>query len=318
MNKETFISYMEGINLAPKTQTTYLYAVKHFFLWAKMENIQVTKPDVLRYLEHLKNKRNYQNVCRKNSLIALNHYFTHLYKEEIITSNPCSYLKIKGRRPQKLYKVYTEEELETLFDNYYNYFVRGFDGSDLRPRERKQAVLCRQRNTVILSVLINQGATTGEIEKIETGDIDLIKAKMKIQGGKRSNERTVPIKATQVGLFMHYLQNVRPQLLEYQATESDKLFLSLPAISQKTTDGGTLLWAFGVMVQQIKEIDKRFVSFAQLRTSVITDWLKANGLRKTQYLAGHRYVSSTEKYQPNNLDDLIDDINTLHPFKSLV
>jgi hypothetical protein len=31
-------------------------------------------------------------------------------------------------------------------------------------------------------------------------------------------------------------------------------------------------------------------------------------------MAGHRYISSTENYLPNNIDDLIDDIKKLHPF----
>jgi len=314
METDKFISYLEEINLAKSTQKSYLYIVETFFKWINVEAEQVTKPDILRYLEYLKNRREMQNACRKNYLIVLNHYFTHLYKEQIITSNPCAYLKIRGKRPKKLYKVYSEQELETLFDNYYNVFVRNFDGNGMHKKARKQAELCRERNAIILSVLINQGATTGEIKNMETGDLDLIKASLKLRGGKRSNERIVPIKATQIGLFMHYLQNVRPQFAEYQTKENEELFLCLPAISAKTTDGGLLLYALELLVQHLKEIDKQFLSLAQLRTSVITNWLKAHGLRRTQYLAGHRYVSSTEKYQCNNLDNLIDDINKLNPF----
>ncbi len=51
----------------------------------------------------------------------------------------------------------------------------------------------------------------------------------------------------------------------------------------------------------------------QLRTSVITHWLKNYNLREVQYMAGHRYVSSTEAYQINDLDDLIEDIGKYHP-----
>ena len=314
METTGFIKYLEEKDLAPTTQKGYLLVVKYFFDWAKTEDVQVTKPDILRYLEYQKNKRKMNNVCRKNYLIALNHYFTYLYKEEIISQNPCAYIKIKGRRPQKMYNTYTPEELDTLFDNYYNVYVRNFDDSHLRKKARGQAFLCRERNVILLSVFVNQGATTNEIRQIQLDDVDLIKAKIRLRGGKRSNERILPLKATQIGLFMHYLQNIRPKLAEYQTNDSKIFFLSLPAISEKTTDGGTLLWAYNTLTLQLKEIDKRFVSFVQLRTSVITNWLKKEGLRKTQYLAGHRYVSSTEKYKPNNLDDLIEDINKLNPF----
>ncbi len=47
---------------------------------------------------------------------------------------------------------------------------------------------------------------------------------------------------------------------------------------------------------------------------VITQWLKIDGLRKAQYYAGHRYISSTEKYLPNDIDGLIDDIAKFNPF----
>jgi len=321
MNTENFRKYLEGRNNAPKTQNFYIKFVEQFFEWVQTDYEQVTKPDVLRFLEYLKNKRKVQNAYRKNCLIALNHYFTHLYKEGKIDKNPCAYLKLRGKRPKKMYKTYTEQELETLFDNYYNVFVRNFDTSilhdklrPLRKTERKQAQLCRERNAVILSVLTNQGAKTAEIETMQIDDVDLIKAKIKLRGGKRSNERIIPLKATQIGLFMYYLQNTRPQLLEYHTKESNKLFLTLPAISAKETEGGTLLWAFSVLTKQLKEIDRQFENVLHLRASVITNWLKTCGLRKTQYLAGHRYVSSTEKYQPNNLDALIEDINKLNPF----
>jgi len=47
---------------------------------------------------------------------------------------------------------------------------------------------------------------------------------------------------------------------------------------------------------------------------VITHWLKLHNLRKVQYMAGHRYISSTESYKANNLDGLKEDIAKFHPF----
>jgi site-specific recombinase XerC len=64
----------------------------------------------------------------------------------------------------------------------------------------------------------------------------------------------------------------------------------------------------------IKAIDKNFVNLKQIRASVITHWLKLHGLRKTQHLAGHRYISSTENYLANNLAGLTDDILKYNPF----
>jgi integrase/recombinase XerD len=189
-----------------------------------------------------------------------------------------------------------------------------YDDSHIPKNQRKHTNLSKQRNAVILNILINQGTTTKEIDKIELCDLDLMNATLKIHGGKKSNARILSLEATQIGVLMNYLQNIRPQLAEYHTQESEKLFLPLPETSKPETNSTNLMHVFKPLTKQIKEIDKNFLNFKQLRASVITNWLKVHGLRKTQNLAGHRYISSTEKYKANDLEELINDIDKLHPF----
>jgi len=315
MNKKRFTAYLEGKGLAKATQEEYISNLQMFFNRVKIEDIQVTKPDILKYLEYLKKRKGLQNVSRRNHLIALNHYFTFLYQNEQITENPCLLLKIRGTNKKQLHKIYTIEELDGLFDAYYQLFVRGYDDSRHRHEgQRQYSALYRGRNALITSILFNQGTGTTEIERIETGDIDLIKATIKIRGEKRLNERVLPLKATQIGLFINYLQNIRPKLLEYQTQESEKLFLPLPAISYKKTDNEMNRNVFTPLTAQIKTIDRQFINFQQVRASIITFWIKTQGLRKAQYLAGHSCICTTEKYVANDLENLTDDISKLHPF----
>jgi site-specific recombinase XerD len=314
MDKTGFIKYLEGKDLAIKTITEQTRLVNLFFAKVKKEELEITKPDVLQYLEYLKNKRKVQNHTRYQYLSALNHYFTFLYQAEKIAKNPCSFIKIQGLYTRKLYKIYTPEELEKLFDTYYQLFVRDFDDSYMCKNYQKQSRLSKERNALALSILINQGVTTTEIEKIELNDIDLMKATVKMHGNNQLKSRILPLKATQIGLFINYLQNIRPKLLEYHAIESNKLFLQVAKDNKKGTDHDTLNYAFFALTKILKGIDKQFVNTLQVRASVITNWIKTQGLRKAQYLAGHRYVSSTERYVCNNLDGLINDINKLHPF----
>jgi len=313
METQDFIKYLEGKGLAKSTQETYLFTLNLFFKCVSKEDIQVTKPDVLRFLEYLKKRKGLQNISRKNYLIALNHYFSYLYQSGQISKNPCSLLKIRGTNKKHLHKIYTPEELETLCDNYYNCFVRNFDNSHIPKNQQKQTALNHQRNAVILSILAYQGVSTNEIDKIEIDDLDLIKAKITIRN-KRTADRVLPLKAAQIGLIMQYLQNTRPQLLEYQAKESDKLFLPMPDCTSRKTSSNTLKYIFKPLSTQVKTIDRQFLNFQQVRASVITHWLQTEGLRKAQYLAGHKTIGSTENYLPNNIDNLIDDINKLHPF----
>jgi len=313
MKNKEFTAYLESKNLSVSSINYYSMYVEWFFRWAKKEDIQVTKPDILKYLEYLKNRKQVQNTTRKGYLTALNHYFTFLLQAEMVTENPCQFLKIRGTNKKQLHKLYTSEELDLLFDNYYQYFVRGYDDSHIPKNQQKYSGLNRQRNTVILSLLVYQGIRTNEIGTIKTDDLDLIKANIKIRN-KKAGERVLPLKASQIGLFINYLQNIRPQIVEYQTRESEKLFLPLPKSSKKTAGENLLKDIFKPLVRQVKTIDKQFLNFEQVRASVITFWLKTQGLRKTQYLAGHSTIISTENYLPNDIDNLIDDINKLHPF----
>lgn len=312
--KKEFTSYLQSKNLAPSSIAHYVRELALFLAWIDKEETQITKPDVLKYLEHLKNKRNVANISRARILNALNHYFTFLLKQEQIKTNPCAFLKIRGTQKKSLYRIYTTEELQSLCDNFYHFFVRTFDNTHIPKNQRKQSDLSRQRNAVIINILINQGTTTKEIDKIELCDLDLIKATLKIRGGRKSNERILPLEATQIGVLMNYLQNIRPQLLEYCGQDSEKLFLPLPMFSKKATDSKTIMSAFKPLVRQVKTIDTNFLSFEQIRASVLTNWLKVHGLRKTQNMAGHRHISTTEKYRLNDLQQLTDDISKLHPF----
>lgn len=302
MDKKGFTAYLEHKDFKVKTINTYIKYTDQFLTRTKKEEINITKPDILKFLEYLKNKRKVENAYRSYYLVALNHYFTFLYKEGNIVQNPCLFLKLRGTQKKKLYKIYTSEELEQLFDNYYQLFVRTYDDSHIPKNQRQASALCKERNALIISILINQGCTRGEIDSIETGDVDLIKATLKIRGENAGKDRTLPLKATQIGLFIHYLQIIRPQLLEQRKTDSDKLFLYESS------------YAFYSLTNSLKSIDNQFLNVLQVRASVISGWIKIHGLRKAQYLAGHRYICTTEKYIPNNLENLMDDINKLHPF----
>jgi len=314
MEKEGFIKYLQSKDFSVKMISECVRVTELFLKRTAKEEVQVTKPDVLKYLEYLKDK-GLENITRQHYLCAVNHYFTFLSEDEKIAQNPCLFLKIRGTNKKRLYKIYTPEELEQLYDAYYQLFVRNFEEKHYKYEKQQQyAILSRERNALIVSILTNQGITTAEIDKLEISDVDLTKATIKIRGGRTLNNRTLPLKASQIGLIINYLQKTRPQLFEEQKIESEKLFLLLPATRKKKVYSGSLEDIFWGLTKQIKTIDKQFINFKQVRASMITFWLKTQGLRKAQYFAGHRYISSTERYVNNNLDGLIDDINKLNPF----
>ena len=67
------------------------------------------------------------------------------------------------------------------------------------------------------------------------------------------------------------------------------------------------------MFGQLHALNKKVINAKQIRRSVITEWLRKNNLRQVQYMAGHKYVSSTERYQLNHIDDLKNEVQQHHP-----
>lgn len=312
-NEVEFIQFLEAKNLSKKTQVAYIRNINLFLAWYNKPVINCTKKDVLKYLEHLQVNKNLQNITRRNALIAINHYFTCLLKAEQIKINPTALIKIRGTHKQQLYRTYTAEELQTIYDNFYTVYVQNYDDSHIPKNQRTQCFLSRQRNFIMLGFLINQGLATNELQKLHITDIDLTKGTATITGSKKSNERKLALHQTQIGSLIHYINNIRPQFFSY-CTESDKLFFTLPESSKQKTATINLMHVFKPLTKQVKAIDANFLNFKQVRASVITTWLKTHGLRKAQYMAGHKYISTTERYLPNEITGLIDDISKFNPF----
>ena len=117
-----------------------------------------------------------------------------------------------------------------------------------------------------------------------------------------------------------YLTETRPKILN-EITKSkparkpgrinktrikEQLFVS---INGSEYNKNSLLHLF----RDVRKINPGIMNAAQIRRSVITHWLKTRNLREVQYMAGHKYVSSTERYQTNNLDSLQSRLEKFHP-----
>jgi len=229
-----FADYLQSKDLAQSSITHYKSYTELFLKRMEKEPFQIQKSDIIKHLEYLKKRKNQQNITRKNNLIALNHYFTFLYKTQQIAENPCQFLKIRGTKKKTLYRIFTIEELTQLYDNFHHHFVRNFSDGHIPKNQRKNSFLSKERNAVILSFMLHQGTTTKELDTLFLQDLDLIKATVKIRGGKKSNGRILPLKAEQIGLLMHYKTEIRPQFFD-QCSETEKLFFPLAEFSRKTT-----------------------------------------------------------------------------------
>jgi len=155
---------------------------------------------------------------------------------------------------------------------------------------------------LILGLKIYQGLQGQELSKLETGHLQLDKGKVYVPSTKRANKRILDLKPFQILPLHEYLLTERLSLNE--EIEGNYLFhpkrlkRGLPRIKN-----------------MINRYEPRLKSLLQIRSSVITNWLQHYNLREVQYMAGHRFVSSTERYRTDNLEDLQKELEKYHPLK---
>lgn len=295
----SFKKYLLQKGYSLQTIKSFETVLKRYQKWLKKENLteeSVIYNDLLHYIQSLRKKIKQRSI--QTEVNSIKHYYNYLQQIGMVAENPTSNVAIKGVKRRVLHNILNKQELEKLYNDYKEL-----------PKETKNyplRKLSRKRNEVILSLLIYQGLNTTEISRLTTVDVKLREGKIYISGTRKSNERTLKLEAHQIMDIMEYSMQVRQQLLEITKKETDLLFVSVG----KSNDLHNVITK---LMQQVKKLSKKVTTLNQIRTSVIANWLKNYNLREAQYMAGHRYVSSTEAYLINNLEDLQEDINKYHP-----
>ena len=307
---DSFIKYLQSQGKSKSTVKHYNTYILDFISYLDADNTaieDITAKEVLHFLKHLQSKGQ-ENKTRNIRLNVIKHFFNWQIETGNRTDNPVAHLKIRGSKKQKLYPLLSKQELEAI---YINYEAPTNQHKKSRYSWFKAYQLGKYRNKVILSLFINQGLTTPELERLSLNDLKLKEGKIYIQGSRKTNERTLELKSNQIIELMEYQYTTRLEFLKYQEAETKRLFLSLPTAGQEKSNNSLQIWKS--LSKAIKEQDRKFINFKQVRTSVITHWLKQYNLRQVQYMAGHRYISSTESYLVNQTEDLQKDIDNFHP-----
>jgi site-specific recombinase XerD len=243
---------------------------------------------LLKYIETLK-KTHIKTRSLQGYIGKLKIYFNYLQEENYRVDNPIINTNIKGTIKTVLGTLLTNYELEDL---YYSY-------------ETKNNDLARKRNKVIIGLLVYQGLQTKEIPHLKEEHLELYKGKITIPSTSKTNSRILELKPWQLIDMIEYMKEIRPQLVP---KNEDNLFTT----NYKNSNLNNVIRNIN---KELKEYNREYQNAIQIRNSVIVNWLKHYNLRKTQYLAGHKYISSTERYKQDNLESLHEMINSFHPIK---
>jgi integrase/recombinase XerD len=294
MTKENLLRCLKT-HLSSKGQTSgsiqsYTASVFMYLNWLSrqaLNPIETNYSDLLSYIDHSRSRGNSPGTLQWK-LQSIKHFYKALQTQKIVTENPTEDLQIRGRIKRLPQDLLEYEYLEELYQNHPS-------GS-----------LTKKRNKNILGMFIYQGLNSGEVAKLEIKDLKLKAGKVQIPGTSKSNPRILKLAPEQILELQEYIMQVREKICLATNKKSDKLFVSHgESLSLKNS--------LAKLMRSLKKRDPKIKNVHQIRASVITHWLSKYHLRQVQYMAGHRYVSSTERYQTDHLETLQKQIDELHP-----
>ena len=276
----------------------------YYLKWLESERLQVTDArynDLLSFIDYCRLEGNTTGHINMK-LRSIRNYYEYLKKLGAVTINPAANLYLKGTSHRVVSGIIDFKALESIYQAY------------------PATTLRQKRNKIILGLLIYQGLNTEDLSRLVTENVKLKEGKIHVPGDRRRNSRNMELKPFQILELHEYLTEIRPLIIKgienpKPARKPDKinnerinnqLFIS---INGSEDIKNSLLHLF----REIKKINPVIVSAIKIRQSVITYWLRTMNLRQVQYMAGHKYVSSTERYQRSNLENLQNKLEKYHP-----
>ena len=249
-----------------------------------------THKEVVRYLDEIGESYHHTATVSK-ILLALKQYFYFLIETEKREDHPCRTLYIKSKKSRDIIHqdLFSSGELEQLM-NRKEYFD-----------------IYALKHQVTTSLLIYQGLTAGEILRLRVQDVDFDKGVMFIRPSRSQNGRYLEIHPRQFQKLHTYIYDVRYNLVK---TDTDLLLISSRSVKPVTIDD------ISDLTKTCKYLfPDRNLNPITIRQSVISNWLneKKLPLEQVQLMAGHKWISSTEKYRHTNLSEQRELMNKWFP-----
>lgn len=286
----TFETYLTEQDFKPDTIQQHCFYASYFLAYLAETGLaleQLTYNEILDYADQLKAEGKGINLINR-MMLSLRYYFNYLQNERKLTNNPASGINLKGAIRTVPNNLLSREELDAL---YSSYIVT--DGRT-------------HRNKMILGLLIFQGLTREELETLKPEHLQLREGSIYIPATGRQNKRILDLRPFQILDLQEYILLIRPKL----QSRSPRLFTG-------RNDNEDLKNTLLHLNHALRRINPKVSNAGQLRQSVITEWLREKDLRVVQYMAGHRYVSSTERYRESNLEELKEALSRFHPMNEV-
>lgn len=287
--------HLQGFERYMKERTYSRVAIRSYlrtmrvFLLSNPEAPKYQYKDVLEYFGKL-SRTELSISSRKSTLIHLKKYYDYLLDTEQRDDHPCYNFNLKGGINKAVIHsdLFTMEELIKLleWDWHFNKM--------------------KLRNPAIISLLIYQGMTALEVSRLKLSHIDLDSGMIYISGGQTLMSRKLEIVPKQYPILQSYIYDGRTPYLK---EKTDMLFFGLDRT--EFTEQGVR-----TIIEKFKDwYPERNLKAKSIRDSVISHWLNDLHLplEQVQLMAGHRWISSTQRYIQSTILNDREALNKIHP-----
>ena len=291
------MNYKEYLQEQGYSETTIVgneRQVEIFEKWCKKNDtspIEIDYKISLKFIKYLTRKGNSKKTIN-HRLRSIKIHFNYLIEQACRVDNPIENTIVKGVKRTINYNLLEADELEDL---YYSF------ETDKYQEEYHKYTLKRAK--IIIGLMVYQGLNTTDLGNLQTDHLQLSKGKIYVPSTIRSNARELELKPWQIMEFIEYQNEIRPIIQDKLQNHSEQLFNSNARFN-------SIIYH---IFKKLKKYNQKVENIKQIRASVITNWLGNYNLRKVQYLAGHRYISSTERYLQDDLENLHEIVNNFHP-----
>lgn len=255
------------------------------WVWAGVE-----KPDLVSYIRHLKEGRQYASSTVARKVAAIKSFFHFLWREGHISDDPTAALD-SPRVEKRLPRVISFEEVKSLL-----------------AQPSKEGGVKGWRDRALLQLLYATGMRASEVVSLNLDDLNLASASVRCWG-KGSKERIIPIHAQAVATLRDYVERGRMEFLKPESAGERALFLNQRG--KRLTRQG--LWL--IVKGYVKEAGlSEGVTPHTLRHSFATHMLDGDAdLINVQQLLGHASVSTTQIYTHVSSERLREVYDKSHP-----
>lgn len=269
-----FKQYLQDKRFKHSSITNILGQVSRILTYNESQGIassQMSYNEALDYVRHRKNN-NISTQVIQAEITAGKHYWNYLLENNTATLNPFKGITLKSKK-NTIQNHYSEQELEVIYQSMINHQAKFYNPIHERGH---------QMQLIVLGLLIYQGLTPYDLNILRISDFSLERGEVELVGTTRINSRNLKLDAQQIYPLIRY----------FEATSKDKLF------TRRICD------ILNDLNRKVEKVTGQAIKTKDYRTSRVMIWLKQHNLRRVQHLAGFKYLSSLQKYQQQEIEDL--------------